>query len=190
MIRTIPVEISARHIHLTEADWQKLFATPHPVPKVMISQPPQFVAVERVSLRGDKGVIPHVGIVGPLRAYSQVELAMSDAVRLGIHPPLSSSGHVSEAVSVTVIGSKGEITLPIAIIQQRHIHASPAEANAAGLRDGEEVSLRFSGRRGGQLDHVVVRVHPSFAWHAHLDTDEANALGVTAETIATIIIPA
>lgn len=178
-MNTIPIEISARHVHLNPEHWQALFGqTPIESARV-ISQPPQYIAAQRVTLTGPKGTLANVGIVGPLRDYSQAELAMTDARVLGLQPPMSASGHLAGAATVTVTGPQGSLTLPVAILQQRHIHASPAEAEAHSVIANQEVSVRVSGARGGVFDHVLVRVDPGFTWTMHIDTDEGNAFGIT-----------
>lgn len=184
----IPIEISARHVHLNEQDWQTLFSTPHPTVSKLISQRPQFLATERVDLIGPKSSMIGVGVVGPLRERTQVELSYTEARFLGITAPLVVSGNLGSAATITLRGPKGQITVPAAITPKRHIHASLDEADQAGLRDGDEVSIEVPGERGGRLDHVVVRTHPTFTWRVHLDTDEANAFGVQAGTEATIRI--
>lgn len=182
----IPIDISARHVHLSATDWPRIFGDQPMTVAAQISQPPQFLASQRVTLRGPEGTIESVGVVGPLRPYTQVEVAMTDARRLGLKPPLSESGQLQGAAEVTIIGLAGEITSPVAIIQRRHIHASPADAQAHGLQAGQEVTVRLAGLRGGTLDHVLVRVHPDFSWRLHLDTDEANALGLTTSMVGEI----
>jgi putative phosphotransacetylase len=184
----IPIEISARHIHLNAEDWNTLFSTPHPTVSKLISQRPQFLAIERADLIGPKKTIVGVGIVGPLRDNTQVELSASDARMLGLSTPLVVSGHIQNAAQITIRGPKGQITVPAAITPKRHIHASLDEADQAGLRDGDEVSIEIAGERGGRLDHVAVRTHPTFTWRVHLDTDEANALGIVSGSEATIHI--
>ena len=186
----IPIEISARHVHLTAEDWKTLFSTPHPTVSKLISQRPQFVATERVELLGPKGGIKNIGVVGPVRPYSQVELSRTDARTLGIDAPLGSSGELKGAAEITIRGPKGQITIRGAMVQQRHIHASPEEADRAGLRHGDSVRVRILGARGGELDHVLVRIHPTFTWHLHLDTDEANAMGVGVGSEAQVIVRA
>lgn len=187
MIR-IPVEISARHVHLMAADWQQLFSSPHPTMERAISQRPQFVAHERIHLVGPKGELQNVGIVGPLRPYSQVELSRTDAKRLGIEAPLAESGHLEQAAQITLRTKKAQLTLPIAIVAHRHIHAAPGDADKYGLRNGDELTIMVGGPRGGQLDQVIVRIHPTFTWSLHLDTDEANALGLQPHAEAEVII--
>lgn len=185
---TIPIEVSARHAHLKAEDWQILFGTTEPTVGRTISQPPQFVAKERLTLIGPGGQIPDIGIVGPIRPYTQVELAMTDARRLGIKPPLSDSGKLEQAAELTFIGPAGTITRPAAIIQQRHIHTSPEKAAEVGLSDRQIVSVRISGPRGGVLDNVLVRIHEHYTWQMHIDTDEANAFGVDRTTVGEIIV--
>lgn len=186
----IPVEVSARHVHLNATDWQTLFATPHPTVSQLISQRPQFLAVERVDLIGPKSTILQVGVVGPLREKTQVEVSSSDARALGIQAPFVVSGSLQTAAQITIRGSKGQVTIAAAIIPLRHIHASLEEADRAGLRDGDIVSVRFSGPRGGQYDDVIVRTHPTFTWRLHLDTDEANAIAFVPGMEATVILRA
>lgn len=152
-----------------------------------ISQKPQFVAGQRVILRGPKGEISKVAIVGPFRDYTQAELAMTDARRLGITPPLSDSGKLDLAAAITIVGTTGEIVRPAAIIQQRHLHMNPDTAALLNVHDRQVISLQISGPRGARLDNVLVRVHPSFSLCLHLDTDEANACGVVAGMTAEIV---
>lgn len=181
---TIPVEVSARHVHLTAADWQTLFGPAAPTVDRPISQPPQFVAVERVTLRGPKGEIERVAIVGPFRDYTQVELAMTDALRLGVPVTLAESGHLAQAATVDIIGPRGRLQRAAAILAQRHIHAGPDAAVAHGLHSGDVVAVTIAGSRGGVLRNVVVRVDPAFQWQLHVDTDEANAFGIGPTTVA------
>ncbi|MBI5467003.1 MAG: hypothetical protein HY975_02195 [Candidatus Kerfeldbacteria bacterium] len=183
---TIPIEVSARHIHLTAADWRTLFGGGGPTVARPISQVPQFVASERVTLQGPKGVIERVAIVGPFRDYTQVELAQTDALRLGVAAPLAESGHLEQAAPIDIIGPRGRMTRSAAILQQRHIHAGPAEAAAHGLHPDDLVTVTVSGPRGGQMHQVLVRVDPSFQWQLHVDTDEANAFGIGPNTLGQI----
>ena len=186
-MNTIPIEISARHAHCNAETWKTLFGSPSPTIGRPISQHQQFSAVERVRLEGPKGAIENVGIVGPLREYTQVELAATDARKLGFDVPLRDSGNVADAAAITIVGPVGKVTVLAAIIQQRHIHANPDDAQQLGIMHGQEVSVEISSPRGGRLDHVLVRVDPNYTLRLHLDTDEANALGVTPTSHATVI---
>lgn len=184
----IPVEVSARHVHLTQEDWTALFGSAEMTIGRPISQHPQFSAKERVTLRGPKGELQGVAIVGPVRSYTQAELAMTDAKRLGVMPPLSDSGHLDQAVEVTIAGPKGEIKRAAAIIQQRHLHVSPTEAADLHLHNGQVVSMMIGTQRRVKFDQVLVRVHPKYSLRVHLDTDEANACGYTSDMIGEIIV--
>lgn len=184
---SVPIEISARHIHLTKEDWAALFGTTVMTSAREISQPGQFASKERVTLRGPKGEFKNVAIVGPFRPYTQVELAMTDARGLGINAPLTESGAVDQAATITIIGTAGEIERAAAIIPARHIHIGPAEATAAGVQDQQRVSVRIGGLRGAVLNNVLIRIHPDFVGRLHLDTDEGNACGVTPGMTAEII---
>lgn len=185
--RKIPLEISARHVHLTDADWRELFGLTQPSIARTISQPPQFLAAERVKISGPAGDIDQVAIVGPLRSYTQAELSMTDARRLGIKPPLADSGQLDQAATITIHGTVGRISRPAAIIQRRHIHASPNHAAAAGLHDRQVVQVRIVGARGGVFDQVLVRIDPAFTWQMHIDTDEANSFGLDPAAVGEII---
>ncbi len=184
---SIPIEISARHVHLTKPDWATLFGTPEMTVSRPISQPGQFVAAERVILRGPKGELKNVGVVGPFRSETQVELAMTDARALGVAAPVCDSGSLEQAAEITIVGPKSEIVRAAAIVPRRHIHLGPAEAAVAGLHDRQTVSVHINGQRGAQLDNVLIRVHPDFTGRLHLDTDEGNACGVTTGMIADIL---
>ncbi len=186
-MNTVPIEISARHVHLTAEAWQRVFGTEGPTAKTYISQVPQFLAEERVTLQGPKGVLERIGVVGPLRTYNQVELAMTDCRQLGMTAPLRDSGNVTAAGEVTVVGPAGSIMIDGAIVQQRHIHCSPAEAAEHGVTDKQLVAVRVGGPRGGQFDNVLIRVHPDFSWRMHVDTDEANAFGIGPDTTGEIV---
>lgn len=184
---SLPIELSARHVHLNEADWTALFGNTKITSARAISQPGQFVAVQRVMLRGPKGELTGVAVVGPLRPYTQVELAMTDARALGVATPTSNSGSIEQAAMITIIGPEAQIERAAAIVPLRHIHIGPAEATAANLHDKQTVSVRINGDRGAQLDHVLVRIHPDFVGRLHLDTDEGNACGVTTGMTAEVI---
>jgi propanediol utilization protein len=184
---SVIIEISARHVHLTAADWAALFGPAEIVPDHAISQPSQFVATQRVKLRGPRGEFENVGVVGPFREYTQVELAASEARHLGLTPPVAESGQLDQAAEITVIGPAGEITKNLAIISQRHLHCHPDDATQLGFKDGQIVSAVVIGPRGSRFDNVVVRVNSDYALRLHLDIDEGNACGwqpgLTAEIV-------
>lgn len=190
MEASVTVEVSARHVHLTGESFKQLFGAGESLHEARpISQPGQFAATERVTLRGPQGELRNVRVVGPFRKYNQVELAITDARLLGINPPLRDSGSVVGSAPITLIGPAGTLELPEdAIIQERHLHASPQDASRLGLRDRQLVQCRIDGLRGAVLKHILVRIDPRFVLRLHLDTDEANALGVTSGAEARLLL--
>ncbi|MFA4873101.1 MAG: phosphate propanoyltransferase [Patescibacteria group bacterium] len=185
----VPVEVSARHVHLSQKDLERLFGkgyhlhADHP-----LSQPGQFAARETVSVIKGKKKLEHMRIVGPVRPNSQVELARTDALHLGFDPQVHVSGSLAHTPSIVLKGPRGSVKLlKGVIIPQRHIHASPLAAKKAGLKDRAIVSLKLEGPRALTFHNVIVRVHPTFSWHCHIDTDEGNAAGIKRKGSAVIV---
>jgi putative phosphotransacetylase len=173
----ILIEVSARHVHLSQQDLEVLFgndATLHT--KRDLSQKGQFAAEETVTLVTKERTMNDVRIVGPVRDRTQVELAFSDAYRLGILPPVRISGDLDGAHPITIVGPKGTITdSPSAIVSQRHIHTNPEDARKLGVTNDQEVKIYVEGERSLTFEHVVIRIHEDFQTRLHLDTDEGNA---------------
>ncbi len=185
----VPVEVSARHVHLSQKDLERLFGkdfhlhADHP-----LSQLGQFAARETVSVMVGKKRLEHMRIVGPVRRYSQVELSRTDALHLGFDPPVHVSGFLAHTPGLILKGPRGSVKLlKGVIIPQRHIHASPLAAKKAGLKDRAIVSLKLEGPRALTFHNVIVRVHPTFSWHCHIDTDEGNAAGIKKSTFAILV---
>lgn len=173
----IPVGISNRHLHLSQADASILFG---PSAKLTVfkdlSQPGQFACSEKVLLVGPKGVIEGVRVLGPTRSQTQVEIAPSDAIKLGIKPPIRDSGDLIGSAGLTIVGPAGAVTLQEGvIIAARHIHMHTADAARFGVVDKQRVSIRYTGPRGVTFHEVLIRVSSKFAIEMHLDIDEANA---------------
>jgi len=188
----IKVEVSARHIHLSKEDKEKLFGKGYKLqPLRWLSQPKLFAAKETVALKiGDK-VIENVRIVGPEREKTQVEISLTDAFFFKIFPPIKVSGDISGtpgAVLIAPNGNQVEIKEGV-IVPQRHIHASPKEAKELGLSQGDIVSVKIEGKRGLIFDNVVVRVKEGFSLAMHIDTDEGNAAGIPKGGKGKIILP-
>ncbi len=172
------VEVSARHIHLSRRDINRLFGRGYQLQvKNSISQTGQFATVETVGLKGPKNEFKKIRIVGPERKKSQIELAVTDCFYLGIKPVYHISGDTKGAPKLEVIGPKGSVKIP-AIVPLRHIHISDQEAKKYGLENKQKVKVKISGQRAVIFDKVVVRVHPTFRFRLHLETDEGNAAGV------------
>ncbi|WP_341302415.1 phosphate propanoyltransferase [Lysinibacillus sp. FSL H8-0500] len=177
VIKTFPVAISARHIHLSEEDLQTLFGPNATLTMDFdLSQPGQFAAKERVSIEGPKGIIHNVRVLGPVRAATQVEVSRTDAMKLGIHPPLRQSGDIDNSASIKLIYGERELVIPQGvIIAQAHIHMTEEDAQALAVHNNEVVAVEVVSERPVTFRGVVVRVSNDFSLEMHIDTDEANA---------------
>lgn len=176
---TIEMEASGRHIHLSRAHVDALFGTGYRLTPVKdLSQPGQFACKERVTLVGPKGELKNVVVLGPERGESQAEVSLTDAVALGITPPVRQSGDLHNTPGLTVRNGERMITLDRGLIAaQRHIHMTPGDAARWGVSDNQVVRLKTFTARPLVFDDVVVRVSPKYATMIHLDYDEANACG-------------
>jgi len=186
---SVPVGVSARHIHLTQADVETLFGKGYQLTKKKELMGGQFASNEQCTLVGLKlRAIENVRILGPVRSKSQVEISATDARSLGIKAPIRQSGDVAGSAPIALVGPKGVVYLKEGcIVAARHIHMTPAEATAASLKDGDMVSVKMGNERGAVLDNVKVRVDSSFTLEMHIDTDEANACAVKQDDVAYII---
>ena len=185
------VETSARHVHLTDADIETLFGKGAKLThKKDLSQPGQFACEERVTLVGPKKSIPNVIILGPARKATQVEVSFTDARTLGVTAPVRESGDIAGSGSCKLVGPCGEIELTEGVIAaQRHLHATPEDAEKLGVKDKQIISVETNyGGRALTFGDVVVRVSEKFATRMHIDTDEANAAGISGECEGTIIL--
>lgn len=176
----VPVGISNRHIHLSQADLDQLFGAGYQLtPMKDLSQPGQFACKETVTICGPKGAIEKVRVLGPVRKETQIEIVAGDCFKLGVKAPAKLSGDLAGTPGITVVGPKGSVqTSQGLIVAQRHIHMAPADAQAYGVQDGQIVKIRVGGLRGGIYDNVAIRVTTSSKLECHLDTEEANAMGV------------
>ena len=176
---TVEMEASGRHIHLSRPHVEALFGVGYKLTPIKdLSQPGQFACKERVTLVGPKGELNNVVVLGPERAESQTEISLTDAVTLGITPPVRQSGDLAGTPGLTVRNGERVITLDHGlIVAQRHIHMTPEDAARWGVSDNQTVRLKTFTARPLVFDHVVVRVSPKFCTMVHLDYDEANACG-------------
>jgi acetate kinase len=183
--RPIPVGVSVRHVHLSRADTDALFGAGYELQRKRdVTQPGQFVTRETVDLVGPKGTISRVAIIAPLRKESQVEVARTDAFALGVDPPLRESGKLDGTPGITLRGPAGEVAIARGVIlAHRHVHMSPEEAREIGVSDRDVISVRVEGSREMTMGDVIVRVHPDFRLDLHVDTDEANAAGLTSDSV-------
>lgn len=189
-MKKVRVEVSARHVHLSQADQDKLFGPGHEMKVIKdLSQPGQWAAEETVIVRGPKGELK-LRNLGPCRGQTQVELAKTDCFALGIKAELRLSGDLKGTPGCKIIGPQGEIDLAEGcIVPLRHIHISDKQAAERGLKGGDKVKVAVPGPRGIVFEEVSIRVNPNFDLACHLDTDEGNAVwadmkGVDGEIIA------
>ena len=173
----VPIEVSAHHIHLTQEHVEALFGTGHQLTwHADLSQPGQYACKEQLTIVGPKGRIERVRVLGPVRKATQVEIAMTEQFKLGIHPPIRESGDIEGSPGCTLEGPSGSIAIERGVIcAMRHIHMTPADALRYGLRDKATVRIRVAGDREVIFGDVRIRVDPKFALAMHIDTDEANA---------------
>jgi acetate kinase len=174
------VEISAHHIHLTQEHVEALFGKGHQLTKhADLSQPGQYACKEQLTIVGPKGGVERVRILGPARKYTQVEIAMTEQFKLGIHPPIRESGDIADTPGCILESPTGSVKIDRGVIcALRHVHMSPEDAFRYGVRDKSFVRVRIAGDRELIFGDVLVRVDPSFKLAMHIDTDEGNAANV------------
>ena len=184
------VETSARHVHVSPADLATLFGEGYELTwKKDLSQPGQFACEERVTVVGPKKELKGVSILGPCRKQTQVELSLTDARSIGCAAPIRESGDLAGSGPCKIIGPKGEIEISEGVTAaKRHIHATPADAEALGVQNGDIVSVKIdTDGRSLVFGDVVVRVSDSYALAMHIDTDESNAAGCGREVYGEIV---
>jgi putative phosphotransacetylase len=183
-MKTILVEVSARHIHLCRKDMDILFGEGselHPIK--YLSQPGQYASEEKVTLKGPKGTAG-VRVLGPLRKETQIELSLTDARSLGVKAMVRESGELEGTTGgLTIVGPKGEVEATYGVIAaKRHIHMTPEDAEEFGVKNGDIVAVKIpTDGRSVIFGDTVVRVSPNYSLAMHIDTDEANAACIAGE---------
>lgn len=186
----VMVETSARHVHLSKEHLEILFGKGAALTKKRdLSQPGQFACEERVTVAGEKKSIQNVIVLGPERAQTQVEISLTDARVLGAAAPIRESGDLAGSGKCRLIGPCGEVELAEGVIAaKRHIHLDPASAEKFGVADKQNVFVKIAtAERTAIFGDVVIRVSPKFAPAMHIDTDEANAAGISGAVTGEII---
>ena len=185
----IPLGISNRHIHLSQQDLEKLFGAGYQLNNIKdLVQPGQYACKETLTICGPKGAIEKVRVLGPVRKQTQVEILAGDTFKLGVKGEVRMSGVLGGTPGITLIGPKGSVQIPEGVmIAQRHIHMLPQDAARFGVHDGQNVSLEIDGIRGGILRNTIVRVTGQSGLECHIDTEEANALGLDSSSTVKII---
>lgn len=179
------VNVSARHMHVTQPDLEALFGTGSKLTKLKdLYQDGEFASEQLVTIVGPRQrIIPNVRILGPVRNYSQVELSYTDGVYLGVDLPLRISGNHEGTPGATILGLKGAINLSKGIIRaERHVHTSTEDMAYYGVKDGDYLKLKIEGPCGLVFERVKVRYHPKVILEVHIDTDEGNACDLDSAT--------
>jgi putative phosphotransacetylase len=186
---SIPMAVSARHCHLSQSDLETLFGEGYELTKKLdLSQPGQFAANESIMIVGPRGSIDNVRILGPARNITQVEVSQTDSFKLGLRPPLRESGDILGSDPITLVGPKGSLYKKEGlIIAQAHIHMTPDDALAFGVKNGEYVKIEVNGDRPVTLGKVLIRVSPRYKLEMHVDTDEANAGFISRKTVGKLV---
>jgi putative phosphotransacetylase len=187
----VPVGVSNRHAHITKEHFEALFGQGAGLTKFRdLSQPGQFASNEKIDIVGAKGSIRGVRLLGPFRPKTQIEVSWTEAVTLGVKPPVRESGDLGGSAALKLVGPQGSVQVHEGLIlARRHLHCTPGDAAAIGLSNGEAVRVRVGrdGGRGTVFEDTVVRVSDKFSLELHLDTDEANAAGVKTGDLAHIV---
>jgi len=191
MKNSVMINLSNRHVHLAQEDVEILFGKGHQLKNIKdLMQPGQFACDECVSIKGAKGQIDNVRVLGPTRPQTQVEILQSDVYKLGkTIPPVRDSGKLAGSAAVEIIGPAGSVVKSEGmIIAVRHIHMTPADAADFGVKDGDILKMRAgSPNRELIFENVVIRVSPNYALECHIDFDEGNACGLGNGTIGELI---
>jgi propanediol utilization protein len=176
----IPIEVSARHVHLSQKDLEILFGKGYELKKLkQLTQPSDFCAEEVLVIKSKDKKIANVRVIGPVREKTQAEISMTDDVFLELNPPLRLSGDLEGSSGIILEGPEGEVELKEGlIIARRHIHCSPEEAKEAKINHGQIVSVEVQGERALIFQCVEVRVKDDYKLCMHIDTDEGNAAGI------------
>jgi propanediol utilization protein len=175
----VVVNVSARHAHVTQEDLERLFGKGHQLtPFKWLYQAGFFAAAETITVIGPRQrIIPNVRILGPCRDHSQIELAFTDAVQLGLEIPVRKSGDHRDSPGCWMMGPAGMIRLERGVIRhERHVHMGPEGAAAYGVKDGDRLHLRVQSDCGAVLENLLVRLAPASKLEVHIDTDEGNAV--------------
>lgn len=183
----VNIGISNRHVHLNKEHVAILFGSELTKLRDLV-QLGQYACNEVVTIKTSKGEINNVRVLGPVRNYTQVEISKTDAYKLGLNPPVRTSGDLKGSESIKIIGPKGEVTIEEGcIIANRHIHMNQETAHELGYINDQRVSVKIDTIKGGILENVHIKITDDGVLEMHIDTDDANAFlvekGMTGEII-------
>jgi putative phosphotransacetylase len=187
----VPIGVSGRHLHLTREVLEALFGRGYQLGvERPLTQKGEFAAKETVTAVGPGGrALERVRILGPVRTFTQVELARSDGLRLGLDLPVRRTADLAGSPGITLVGPRGTVVLREGAVRAtRHIHMSPEDSRRLGLADRQVVRVRLGGVRAVLLENVEIRVGESFVLDFHIDTDDANASGVSSGDLAEVLV--
>lgn len=185
----VEIEVSARHIHLSKTDFEFLFGPNATFSELHeLSQRGEFKTDKEVEIIGPDGSL-FATFLSPFRELTQVELSLTDCRQIGILAPYEIE--ISDGCSqISIKGSYGETSRCAAIVAKRHLHANGKEAKSLGFVDGQKVTVEVETKRGKiTFFDVEVKIKSSYQLRVHLDTDEANAAGISGQTFGKLIIP-
>lgn len=175
------VSVSARHIHLSDAHVEELFGAGHKLTELRsLYQDGFFAAEETVMVVGSRRrMLPNVRVLGPTRPRTQVELAYTDCITLGIDAPVRASGVLGGSSGCVLVGPAGAVELDEGVIRaQRHVHMGPTDADDYGVHDKQMMRLRVESPCPVVFEDVLVRIGEKIKLEVHLDTDESNACDI------------
>ena len=176
------VSVSARHAHLTDEHVETLFGPGRKLtPMKDLYQDGFFAAEETLMIVGPgrRRMLPTVRILGPTRPRSQVELALTDGISLGIDLPVRLSGKIDGTPGCVLVGPAGVVELKEGVIRAaRHVHMSPQDAAFYGVKSGDRMNVRIVSSCTTTFEDVLVRPEKNIKLEVHLDTDEGNAADI------------
>lgn len=186
----VKIGLSNKHLHLSQEHIEALFGKGHELtPTKDLVQPGQFACEEKVDIVGPKKTLTGIRVLGPARKETQVELALTDARTIGIKAPVRESGKLDGTPGCKLVGPCGEVELDHGVIAAlRHVHLSAAQAEEAGVKDKDVISIKIGGERGLVFDNVLVRAGEGHEREVHLDTDEGNAAGCGPDAVCELIV--
>ncbi len=184
------VNVSARHVHLTQEAVEILFGKGYQLNvHKWLYQEGQFAAKESVTLIGPRSrIISNLRILGPCRKECQVELALTDARALGFDVPLRNSGDLKGTPGCMLMGPAGFYEMSHGVIRAaRHVHMSPADAEFYGVKDKDRLKMRVYGENSTIFENLLCRVDPALRLEVHIDTDEGNACDLSQYSLCELV---
>ncbi len=177
--KLVPVGLSNRHAHLSQADIDVIFGEGYQLTNMKdLKQPGQYACEEKITVVGPKGSLT-MRVLGPARNASQIEISITEGFTLGLKAPVRQSGDLAGSPGAKLVGPKGEVEVNEGVIAaSRHIHMHTTDGEKFGIKDKDVVSVKVDGERGLVFNNVLARVNEAFALEFHVDIDEGNGAGL------------